>query len=178
MAEQSRDGRDRRYVALIVIAVVCASLLAATSKLTEKLIEANQHRYQLNQIVDLAGSAPLSSTGWVDDIWNLCTGTTLARHQTAGYGGTVSMLMAITVADASAPRLRGVRVIRHQETPGIADFLHQPDRGWLASLAGKDAAGLAHVDAVTGATISSKAVVNGALAGFEAVANAPPECAP
>ena len=53
-------------------------------------------------------------------------------------------------------RLGRVRLISHQETPGITDFLNDP--AWWAALAGSRAAELEALDAVSGATITSRAI--------------------
>lgn len=78
-----------------------------------------------------------------------------------GYGGTIDILIGLE-PDTS---LRGIRIIAQQETPGLGSkivdesFLNQfkgliPDDVRLSRDGGK-------VDAITGATISSSAVING-----------------
>ena len=61
---------------------------------------------------------------------------------------------------------RRLLVTGHQETPGIADFLNDPEHEWLLSFIGRgpDAA---EVDTISGATITTRALarsVGGALA--------------
>ena len=83
-----------------------------------------------------------------------------------GYGGKIGILVGLETSRA----LRGIRVISHQETPGLgakitnADFLDQfaglvPDQLVLARDGGA-------IDAITGATISSRAVAEGVSAGL------------
>ena len=83
-----------------------------------------------------------------------------------GYGGKIGILVGLETSRA----LRGIRVISHQETPGLGakitntDFLGQfagliPDQLALARDGGA-------VDAITGATISARAVAEGVAAGL------------
>ena len=57
--------------------------------------------------------------------------------------------------------VQGLRVTRHQETPGIADFITQPQRPWLQHLVLLDADEIGRVQALTGATITSRAILRG-----------------
>ena len=83
-----------------------------------------------------------------------------------GYGGKIGILVGMEIDRA----LRGIRIISHQETPGLGakiinvNFLGQfaglvPDQLVLARDGGA-------VDAITGATISSRAVAEGVAAGL------------
>ena len=83
-----------------------------------------------------------------------------------GYGGKIGILVGLEIDRT----LRGIRIIAHQETPGLGskitktDFLGQfaglvPDQLLLARDGGA-------VDAITGATISSRAVAEGVAAGL------------
>ncbi len=74
-----------------------------------------------------------------------------------GYGGTVKMMVGIDLSG----KITGVSVISHTETPGIGTKIKNTD--WLQQFIGKTK-GLkygAGVDAISGATISSKAVLAG-----------------
>lgn len=148
--------------ALVIIAGICASLLALTQTLTDERIQSNVAERELQLITDLTGSPPATTGSWSGDVWNLCNGTVLARTEVAGYGGPVALVVALT----SAPddyRLRGLRITHHQETPGLADFLGQPEQGWLARLPSRNSAELSEIDTVAGATITSRAVLRGAI---------------
>jgi len=83
-----------------------------------------------------------------------------------GYGGKIGILVGVETNRT----LRGIRVISHQETPGLGSkitntaFLDQftglvSDQLMLARDGGA-------IDAITGATISSRAVAEGVSAGF------------
>lgn len=66
----------------------------------------------------------------------------------SGYGGAFRLAAALNL-DGS---IKGVRVLEHAETPGFGDILKPPSQ-WLDSFATGD------VHAVTGATITSEAVI-------------------
>ena len=69
------------------------------------------------------------------------------RAVAAGYGGDI---VYTAVFDMRGILLQ-TRIVRHRETPGIADFLSAPDGGNRA------------VDGVSGATITSNAVAHSAM---------------
>jgi len=83
-----------------------------------------------------------------------------------GYGGKIGILVGLETNRA----LRGIRVISHQETPGLGAKITDTD--FLDQFVGLVPAQLAlardggAVDAITGATISSRAVAEGISAGL------------
>lgn len=83
-----------------------------------------------------------------------------------GYSGQIRLLVAIT----SDGELLGVRVASHSETPGIGDAIEARKSGWIGNFAGRSLSDPAEnrwrlrkdggdFDAISGATISSRAVV-------------------
>jgi len=82
-----------------------------------------------------------------------------------GYGGYIYMMVGI---DTSG-RIEGLRVLQQQETPGLGAKITEIKPGekepyFLAQFRAQEASGLElkkNIDAITGATISSKAVVDG-----------------
>ncbi|MFP6837172.1 MAG: FMN-binding protein [Pseudomonadales bacterium] len=170
----------RSSLSVAVIAGVCAGLLALTQALTDTRIKLNIHERSARLITELAGTVPPAETTWTGDVWNLCNQSLLARVRVAGYGGSISLLVAVTV-EPEQHSLRGLRIVSHSETPGLADFLHRPDQGWLLELSGRNRAELDSADTITGATITSKAVLKGVLEAFTHAQNhsaAPGDCSP
>lgn len=160
-------------LSIAAIAGICAGLLALTQQLTGDRIENNIHERELRQITELTGTPPPASSTWTGEVWNMCNDTVLVRADAAGYGGTVSLLVAMK-QESQQHRLHGLRVASHQETPGLADFLGQPDGGWLGELRGRNESGIGSVDTVTGATITSRAVLAGVRTAFSRAAAATP----
>ena len=83
-----------------------------------------------------------------------------------GYGGRIGILVGLEVDRA----VRGIRIISHQETPGLGAKITSLD--FLDQFAGLSTGELAirrdggAVDAITGATISSRAVAEGVALGI------------
>ncbi|SCZ62800.1 electron transport complex subunit RsxG [Thiohalomonas denitrificans] len=84
-----------------------------------------------------------------------------------GYGGSIRLLVAINVDGT----LAGVRVLRHQETPGLGDKIEAERSDWILQFQGlslehpqpsgwavKKNGGV--FDQFTGATITPRAIVN------------------
>ena len=81
-----------------------------------------------------------------------------------GYSGRIKLLIGL---DASGT-VQAVRVVQHQETPGLGDYIESARSQWAAQFRGKAADAPAstwqvrkdggEVDYVTGATISARAV--------------------
>lgn len=82
----------------------------------------------------------------------------------SGYGGYMRIIVGI---DASG-MIKGVRILEHQETPGLGSKINETRPGedepyFLRQFKGKNAATVAvnkDIDAIAGATISSKAVTD------------------
>lgn len=83
-----------------------------------------------------------------------------------GYSGQIRLLVAITIDG----QVLGVRVTSHSETPGIGDAIEMRKTAWIDSFTGRSLADPERsrwrlrkdggdFDAISGATISSRAVV-------------------
>ena len=86
-----------------------------------------------------------------------------------GYGGSMDVVAAFRHG-----RLVGLRVPRHGETPGFADILAPTD--WIGGLGSPAAGGDARFDAVTGATITSRAVLRARATALERHRTETPWC--
>lgn len=82
----------------------------------------------------------------------------------AGYGGFIRIIVGV---DRSGI-IKGVKILEHQETPGLGSKINEVNPGekdpwFLKQFAGKPAKTIAvgkDIDAITGATISSSAVTD------------------
>lgn len=162
---------------VVAIALVCGAALAGANWLTEDRIRYNEAAVLRVAIADLlpADSEAPAYPPAVDRVpgaWSLCSGRLLGRSNVRGYGGDIRLLYTLhTVNTVSAvpdtqsgraPRLIRLAVLGHQETPGIADFLTEPD--WLSAFNDRSAADIADIAAITGATITSTAIQKHLLA--------------
>jgi electron transport complex protein RnfG len=80
-------------------------------------------------------------------------------HGPGGYGGDIVVMTGI---DVESDELTGLEIIQHSETPGVGSRVEGEDfrRQWRG-LSTEKPLELDDIDALTGATYSSKAVVAG-----------------
>lgn len=168
----------RPVLAFVALVIGCGVLIAATAALTRERIEENRARRFLATLTELTGSAEAAAdVDWNGDTALLCPDRAVLRGRVRGYGGDIGWLAAADLGGA-APVLLRLRITEHQETPGIADFLDRPERGWLAALLERDADAVAQTDAVSGATITSRALTRSLSAALARRALTQPECPP
>ena len=158
----------------LLIALLAAAVLAGTHLLTAEQIAANeqlQSQRQIRQLLERAAPGLELAIGeWHNDTLQWCAHSlAVSRLRATGYAGSIDMLVAWT-SDEPA-RTLGVSIVRHLETPGIADFLNNTEAdGWLHGLVDSTVATLPDIDTVTGATVSSRGVKAALLGTLE---NAP-----
>ena len=83
---------------------------------------------------------------------------------TKGYGGEIKLICGVN-ADGS---VAGISTLSHKETSGIGSKVVEDNSGYRENFYGKTADNYSEVDAVTGATISSKAYKKAVASAFEA----------
>ncbi|MFA6948962.1 MAG: RnfABCDGE type electron transport complex subunit G [Eubacteriales bacterium] len=159
---------------LFIITASCALLLAVVNGLTAQRIADNAARAKSEAIaaiftgcdeetptLDAAFESPVNA------VYEVYSGGALegwcVSVSPKGFGGGIDMMVGISLSH----EVVGVKIVDHSETPGLgartddAEYLAQ-----YAGLTGKPTLG-GEVDAIAGATISSRAVlagVNAALA--------------
>ena len=131
----------RAVFVMTCLAICCAGLLTYVHYLTADKIAANRSDHANAQLRDLVPHT--------DEIKLCDEGIRIVHTEARGYGGTLSV--ASVFKDGS---LTGVGVTEHKETPGFADVL-DPEN-WISQF-GRNR--LRDINAVTRATISSKAVI-------------------
>ncbi len=143
----------RAALFLGLLMAAAGALLAGIDAITGDRIEDNERQRRQATLKELVG-LDIEMRGHEDvaacdrDLVALA----VVEH---GYGGSMDAVVAFR-----GGRLSGVRVTRHAETPGFADILDPSD--WIGRINDDG-----QVDAVTGATITSNAVLrarDGALA--------------
>jgi RnfABCDGE-type electron transport complex G subunit len=175
----------RMVLVLVVLSAISALLLALIDYVSSDIIEANRKR-GMKMAVLSALSVPLEDRTveevFASAIRELDTEAGVIYLSSAedemdgspglafkvsgpGFWGPISMLLAVDMKDFS---IRGIEIIEQEETPGLGARIEEPSfregfRGKLLTKAirmrGKgEEAGPNDVAAITGATISSKAV--------------------
>jgi electron transport complex protein RnfG len=89
----------------------------------------------------------------------------------------IQLLLGIDAAGT----LTGVRVISHRETTGIGDAVDAAKSPWIRSFDGRSLRNVAltidggSIDAISGASVTSRAVVNGVRDALTDAAASPPQ---
>jgi electron transport complex protein RnfG len=157
----------------IILGVICLAatlVLAVTYEVTRPKIEAQlkiEEQAALKQIVPEADSFEAKSAGDIEYFDAMKNGALVGyciKMTGVGYGGYLRMIVGIDTKGI----IKGVNVLEHQETPGLGSKINEikPGEGepyFLRQFKGKQAQTVAvrrDIDAITGATISSKAVTD------------------
>lgn len=167
----------RLTVTLLLICAVVAAVLAAVNAITKDKIAQIQVQKTQNAIAEVlpavAGleEVPLSGdTGIVKSVY-VADGQYAVEVAPGGFDGEVTMMVGIVDGKVS-----GISVISHTETPGLGAVAAAQNakgeafRGQFVGQSGVLEIG-DQIDAMTGATITSNAVVTGVNAALEFVAN-------
>ncbi len=148
-------------VVLTLICLVAGTLLSITYDHTaEKIAEAEQAKinHALSEIFPSADF--VEEDGYYKALENEELVGYAAIVEGKGYGGTIKIAVGIRLDET----IKHVRIISQNETPGLGsritedEFLNQFDNKSLDELKLSREGG--KIDAITGATISSEAVVN------------------
>ncbi len=94
------------------------------------------------------------------------TAVVLSTIAPDGYGGRISLILAVKTSG----ELAGVRVVTHNETPGLGDYIELPKSPWIRNFEGKSRAKYkdedwkvkkdgGKFDHMAGATITPRAVI-------------------
>jgi electron transport complex protein RnfG len=164
---------------LITAGVVAA--LTWLDALTREPIARHERRARADALIELTGDARLAALP--ADVLDakqieLCEAETryrLVRGEASGYSGTIELVVALTNGT-----VMGVRVLRHSETPGLGDAIETDRSDWIRQLAGHPLSSIASdawrvtadggaIDALSGATITSRAVLDGVRAAVTAL---------
>ena len=181
MAEKTKAVSLVRIAAVLtLICTLVALLLAGVYGMTNEIYEQNILRVKQTAIASLFGLETVETEALdltldmaVEEAYRVSDNGTLlgycANVKSAGFGGDIDMMVAIDQSGA----MLGVRIVSMSETPGLgsrtgeAAHLDQY-KGAMSDgtlVLGED------VDAISGATISSKAVHAGVNAALEALAH-------
>ncbi|MGB0937285.1 MAG: electron transport complex subunit RsxG [Colwellia sp.] len=178
---------------LAVFAVICTAVVGLVNELTKDKIQQQQQLQLLNTLHSI-----IDPKSYSNDLANDCIVTSsellgdsskeqkvyIARHKYSdnaelqpvamavtalapdGYNGSISLIVATTIDGT----VSGVRVLTHQETPGLGDKIEERKSPWILSFTGKTlldenderwavAKDNGMFDQFTGATITPRAVV-------------------
>ncbi|ASW43033.1 RnfABCDGE type electron transport complex subunit G [Clostridium isatidis] len=161
---------------LLVICVIAASLLGAVNNLTKEAILENSKisqadlTYLLSEADSIKDAAvELKEESNIKEVYEAVKGTDIIGHvikfTSKGFHGDIDFAIAI-----SEDKITGLKVMAHNETPGLgakikeeeftARFRNKPIKEYLKVVKVEPSSDN-EVQAVTGATVSSNATING-----------------
>ena len=167
----------RLTVTLLLITGIVAAALAGVNAITKDAIAANQEKKTQNAlavvlpgVTGLAKQEVAAGYAMVSEVY--ASGDSYAIKVTpGGFDGEITMMVGI-----QGGQITGISVISHTETPGLGAVAAAQNakgeafRGQFAGKSGVLAIG-DQINAMSGATITSNAVVTGVNAAMEYVAN-------
>ena len=136
----------RNIVVLAGLLALVGAALAWFASSTEQQVQRNRLAAETRILRELAGADVDVVVG---DVLVCERGLAILRGSGRGYGGEFHLAVALRTASG---KIEGVRIIEHAETPGFSDIL-DAGAAWLRSFRNDQ------VDAVTGATVTSQAVI-------------------
>lgn len=149
----------RAALGFILLAAAAGLLVGATRALTVEQIATNEVQREADLIANLLGGLPDPTAA-----------ARLCRTEVRGYASTIKLLVLPTELNQTDRTIESVRVLSHSETPGIGDFIELNKSPWIRGFDGLKSAGqpdattalwLETLDAVTGATITRRAIIEG-----------------
>ena len=157
----------------LILGTICLAatlVLAFTYEMTKPIIAAAMDREEQEALKAIMPEADLFKPGTEGEIeyFEALKGRALAGYclkiTGSGYGGYMRMIVGIDTDGV----IKGLRILEHQETPGLGSKINETRPGesepyFLRQFKGNNARTVAlrsGVDAITGATISSKAVTD------------------
>ena len=153
-----------------LLALTCAFLLAFTHQITQETIKSNQRNYEERVLREMVNGAEVEKSISGYNVFRNETqvGTIEPFMTRRGYNGEIDLLIALTMKSSTQDReIISVRVTYHEETPGIGDKIEPNVSSWIHQFAGKSTlytnwtlSPKGDVDAISGATITSRAVTN------------------
>jgi electron transport complex protein RnfG len=176
MAKQQSSGAyiAKLTLTLLIIAAVCAGLLGAVNAVTkDKIAQRTAEKTQQSMQEVMPDAASFEAVDYTAaDTTGLVTAANAAldasgnvigyviQTEPSGFGGVIQM---VTGVDANGA-VTGVSIIDMSETSGLGTNASKPDfkdqfLGTTGNLAVNKDGGT--IDALTGATITSRAVTNG-----------------
>lgn len=163
---------------LLIITAVSAGALSVTNNITKEIIDEKALEANIAYMKEILPDADdfavvddpgVSSVDAVEEAYEALKGGStygyVIKTKTSGYGGDVIMLTGI-LADGN---VAGMRVASQSETAGLGDKIVEDDfTSQFEGISADSELDLGtDVDQVAGATVSSKAAINGVNAAIE-----------
>ena len=170
---------------MIIIALILGIILAAVNHLAKPKVAAQQQAFERQQLIAIVGDKyeigpkalnknyQISHTLLSD---GLPVGQLEQITTQDGYNGQITYWLGTEAID-NKHQVIGVRIIDHQETPGLGDKLELSVSNWILSFNGLSFSDVnwdvkkygGHFDQFSGATITPRAVVKSVSARLDSL---------
>jgi electron transport complex protein RnfG len=179
MAEHGHDDNSSIFKIGINLTIACllsGAIIAGTYAVTapvaakERVVQKNKAMKEL--VTDAQEFKPIEGkTDWYAAVKDGKVIAYVVPAESKGYGGAIKMVTAVSPEGSSL----GYKILSHNETPGLGDNATQPK--FIKQFIGKKAEQLEvvkvptdkNIQALTGATITSRAVTKGIKEAVEEV---------
>ena len=164
---------------LLITSVVAAALAGVNSITAPKIAQLKAEKLQnaINEVLPGGGEsvAFTDDTGWVSAVYQSDSGYAVEVTPTTGFNGAITMMVGID----NDGKILGISVVTQTETAGLGAVAAattsagEAFRGNYVGLSGSVAVTKdgGEVEAITGATITSRAICDGVNAALTCVAN-------
>jgi len=148
----------------VLLALALALVMAVGERQSRDVIAANREYHALKLVREMTGSDDIvdTGTGFVIQRRGMPAGFVHRISTPEGYNGNIDLLVAVDMSQT----VMAVRVTDHRETPGLGDRIEHDVSSWIDQFEGSTEKNQWAVkpggdfDAITGATITSRAVIS------------------
>lgn len=181
MMEQTHSTQEHSVVriafnliaACFISGIVIAAVYYVTAPVAAEKAEQMKQESMRELVADAETFVPVPGReGWFEARRGGGAAAYIIPSETKGYGGTIKMLVAVTAEG----KVIDYSILEHNETPGLGDNAQKPkfrnqfkDKTADHLTVVKDPSNQADIQAMTGATISSRAVTLAVKQAVEAV---------
>ncbi len=166
----------RPLLSLVLIAALFGLAISTVHTLTRDKIAANLEHFKAMKLREVIGNTDEAVVALTPQLYYITDGAEVTgfifEHSTGqGYNGLIRFWVAID----KKQNIRGIRVIQHQETPGIGDKIDTNVSDWIYQFNGLSLSSSGrslkkeggNIDQFSGATITSRAMVNAVNSSLE-----------
>ena len=155
----------KAIVSFLALGLIALGLLYLINSYTRTRIEENRLFQQNETVTELLNDRKITQQPNKTEGSNRCKRWQIKNLEVAGYSGTIAGLALIE--DIGKHEKLSMRITAHTETPGIGDFIDHRKNSWIRTLDGKPFENWSDLDSVTGATITSSAILKMAISAFQ-----------
>jgi len=159
-------------ISLTACAAFATLAVSWVADMNRDRISANQLKWETQSIAEVLPEGSFDNEPWLDSIqltnedllgaqqpmsayrarkMGVITAVAITAQAPDGYVGPIKLLIGISSDDS----LLAVRAIEHRETPGLGDKIEASKSDWIRGFSTE-----VEIDTITGATVTSRAVIN------------------